>query len=267
MLENGESAALRLVTIFLRSYADKSQAEFGKAARVDQGAVSRYEVGKQVPSEEALRRMAEAADVPWPVVVHLRRFYGALISAVECWRGATEQGESSLLRSLSLESALLTLTPYFLEEAPPEPKPSPEEERREAEETWQALQRYPGPRRRRLLELSLRARQSWALAERICEASFQAHGADEALELADLALLIAGQVPGEEAWGSRVQGYAWAHLAHARHAAGDLGGAREAFARAWDLWRAGEGSAPGLLAERRLRDLEASFQEVERPSS
>ncbi len=62
-----------------------------------------------------------------------------------------------------------------------------------------------------------------------------------------------------------MQGYCWAHIANARWVGNDHSGADEAFARAWDLWRAGSAqSDPDLLAEWRLLDLEASLRRAER---
>jgi transcriptional regulator with XRE-family HTH domain len=261
MAQKEEAEALRLVVVFLRYYSKKTQAEFGRDSQVDQTYISRYELGKQTPPEEGLRRMAAAAGVPWHIVVQLRRFCASAFSVAACHEMAAPEMDAVLLDRSVLERALLGVAPYFVEIATVDTtQPSPKEERREAEEVWAALKRFPVHRRRRLVELSLRASQSWALAERIGEASVRAaaNRADEALTLADLALSIAGRVPGEEGWRSRFQGYAWAFVANARRVANDFEGADEAFAQAWELWRAGTGS--DLLPEWRLLDLEASLR-------
>jgi transcriptional regulator with XRE-family HTH domain len=67
MTEHEEAGAPRLVVVFLRFHANMTQAEFGKAARVDQSEISKYEKGAKTPPEEILRRMARAADVDWPL--------------------------------------------------------------------------------------------------------------------------------------------------------------------------------------------------------
>lgn len=260
MAEREDFSALRLVVVFLRTYSRKTQAEFGRDSQVDQADVSRFEIGKQVPPEETLRRMAKAAGVPWSVVVHLRRFYESVLSAVDRGREAAPEADCPFLERFFMEPALLAMTPHFLESRAGKPEPTPESQRRDAEEIWKALELYPMPQRRKLIELSAPSARNWALTALACDASLQAaeQGEDEALELADLALSITGKLRGDEGWRSRVEGYAWAHVAHARRAAGDLPGAAEAFARARDLWRAGEGSAaPDRLPESRLRDLEA----------
>jgi hypothetical protein len=108
-----------------------------------------------------------------------------------------------------------------------------------------------------MLELSVDTAKSWALAERLCEASLEALASDpeDALALADLALGIARQVEGEEAWRSRLQGYCWAHVAHARRAVQDAAGAKAAAARAWELWDEGSFSDGGLLSAARMFEL------------
>ena len=137
--------------------------------------------------------------------------------------------------------------------------------RREAEDLFQRLIVLT-PRERRGLVEAFPDYWSWALAVRMCEASLRkaAHKAEEALELADLALAIAERVSEEEARRSRLTGYCWAHIGNARRVANDISEADEAFARAWSRWQAGAVSDPDLLAEWRLYDLEASLRRAER---
>jgi transcriptional regulator with XRE-family HTH domain len=136
--------------------------------------------------------------------------------------------------------------------------------RREAGELWTRLKTCAWQIRRELVTDAPEYR-SWALAERVCEASVRAaaDSPQEALELADLALLIAEGVEGTEDWRQRVQGFVWAHIGNARRVANDLSAADEAFTRSWELWRAGAGS-PDLLPEWRILSLEASLRRDER---
>ena len=249
MAKRGDPAVLRHLVIFLRAYAQMTQEEFGKASRVAQPDISLYENGRAAPSEAVLRRMAKAAGLDWSLVVYLRQFYSSFLAAVaqqSAVPGSTE------LDAKTLDTILLAVTPYVLQLRAQEPaRPSPEEERREAEGIWMRLEKHPIPVRRRLIELSPHA-GDWALAVQACEASLKGP-ADEALGLTELALSIAERVPGEESWRSRRKGYCWAHVAKARRGADDLTGADEAFARARDLWTAGGGSDPELnLPEIRL---------------
>jgi transcriptional regulator with XRE-family HTH domain/tetratricopeptide (TPR) repeat protein len=262
MAKRGDSGILRLVVSFLRDRAQMTQAQFGRASRVAQPEVSKYEMGHVAPPEEALRRMAKVARIDWPLVTYLRQFYIALLSA------ANSDGSIPSTQALDLtilEPALLAVTPYLMEVFPREPaRPSPEEERREAEQIWRILEKHSVQFRRRLIELSPRS-GSWALSVRVCEESVRqaAHRPEEALDLADLALSIARKTPGEKSWRSRLEGYCWFHLANARRVANDFSGSNEAFARAWGLWRAGADES-NLLAEWRLPLFEASLRRAER---
>ena len=169
----------------------------------------------------------------------------------------------------SWESVRLAVAPYLVDAHTTKlARPRSEEERREAEQIWTVLERHPIPFCRRLIEVSPDSR-NWALAVRVCEASLKraAHNAEEALELAELAISIAERVPGEESWRSRLLGYCWAHLGNARRVANDLAGADKAFAQAWDFWRAGAASDPELLGEWWLFSLEASLRRAERQFS
>jgi transcriptional regulator with XRE-family HTH domain len=137
--------------------------------------------------------------------------------------------------------------------------------RREAQELWQRLRRATREERRDLVAVFPEFR-TWALAVQVCEASVRAaaHKVEEALELADLALFIAERTTGEESWRCRLKGFVWAHVGNARRVANGFSRADEAFARAWDYWRAGADSDPTLLPEWRLFDLEASLRRAER---
>src|SRR6185295_4952344 len=184
MAKRGDPRVSRLVVIFLRTHAGVTQAEFGRASRVTQANISLYELGKGVPPEESLRRMAKVARVEWTLVVHLRRYFAAILSAID--RQGAVPGSEPLALAV-LEPALLAVAPYLVEATEPNRQPL-KEARREAEVIWTSLERFPIPRRRRLIELTLQASQSPALAVRVCEASVQAaaHDAREALELAEL---------------------------------------------------------------------------------
>ncbi|HVT61217.1 MAG TPA: helix-turn-helix transcriptional regulator [Thermoanaerobaculia bacterium] len=138
-------------------------------------------------------------------------------------------------------------------------------ERRRAGGLWARLTGCTGPERRLLVEKA-REFQTWPLAERLCHESERAapDSADKALELARLALRVAELAPGGEAWRSRLQGYCLAFVANALRVGNDLPAAEQTLARAWQLWRAGAAGDPGVLAEWRLLDLEASLRRGQR---
>jgi transcriptional regulator with XRE-family HTH domain len=260
MAKRGDPKILRFVVLFLRHYADMFQSEFGEAARVAQGTISECEAGKIAPSEEALRRMAAVAGVPWPLVVLLRRFLTTLHSWLDSGSAPPLPLEEVPVEQAALEATLLAVTSYRIDEAAADSDLPPRHARQEAEEIWAALELFPLPERRRWIELSVRAAGSWALAERISHASALAAGHDvkEALALAELALSIAWRVPGE-APRARTVGYCSGFLANVLRVANEWEGAGAAFAQAGEFWQAGEAARSLPLAEWRLLDLEASL--------
>lgn len=261
MAKKGDPKVLRFVVLFLRHYAEMLQSEFGRAARIAQGTISDCEGGKVAPTEEQLRRMASVASVPWTLVVLLRRFLTALLSCLGHRSQSGLSAEEAPIEQTALDAMRLAMTPYWIEEeTEPAADPSPDEERREAEAIWAALESFPLAERRRWIELSVRAAGSWALAERISHASAlaAAHDVEEALALADLALSIAERVPGE-ARRARTVAYCSGFRANALRVANEFDRASAAFVRAGELWKAGEAARSLPLAEWRLLDLEASL--------
>lgn len=105
----------------------------------------------------------------------------------------------------------------------------------------------------------------WPLALLACEASVRAaaRNVKEASNLATLAVSVAERAQAPESWRRRLEGYCWAHLGNASRVAEDFVGANAAFAKAWELWKAGAGSDSALLPEWRLFDLEASLRTAE----
>ncbi|HYO11760.1 MAG TPA: helix-turn-helix transcriptional regulator, partial [Thermoanaerobaculia bacterium] len=257
MAKRGDARVLQLLVMFFLNYSGLSQQALGERAGIDQGTISDYKLGLVSASEKNLRRLARAAGVPWPAVVHLRRFYAALLAAID------RRSDPSGPAGVALDAVRLAMAPFFLETG----ETPLEDALAEAREIWAALEPLPMPRRKRLLGLAPRASRSWALAVELCEASVRAaaHGAGEAQELAELAFSIAEQVPGEEGFRSRLLGWCRAFVANVLRVATDFDGAETAFAHAWELWRAGEGADPrGLLPEWRLLDLEASLRREQR---
>jgi hypothetical protein len=203
--------------------------------------------------------MAAVARMDWHLVVLLTRFYEALLSAAE---DAAVDMEPDLEQAI-LSPALLALGPYLVEEAD-EAWRAPEEELREAEEVWEALAPLEMDERRRRLRLSNRAARSWGLAVTISHASERAAAdqADDAVELAKLALEIAEQVPWEASRRERLVGYCHAYLANALRVANGFAAAAEAMGKAKESWHRGTDPA-GLLEEWRFLDLEASLRRAQ----
>ena len=122
------------------------------------------------------------------------------------------------------------------------------EDRFDGAELWGRLERFP-VRDRHLLVDASQEFAHWALCERICVQCSDLAGEDarQAVGLAELAVRIAQRVPGEDSWRSRLKGFALAHLAFARSAAGDGPVAAETLREARQLWDEGAPGDPGLL--------------------
>jgi transcriptional regulator with XRE-family HTH domain len=248
---------LRLVVLFLRESARMSQVQFSRAARMSQSQLSLIEAGERTPSEDILRKLAAAADVPWPLVAHLRQFYTAFVEA----RG--KKGSSDKSRAIWAVADSLAVRAYLLEEEAQ--ASSQAAEKAEAQWFWQAVAGLPWQRRRRAIEQSPRASRNWALALLACDESRAVAASDpkEATELADLALWIAEQaehISPEDR--SRLLGYSWAHMANALRVSSELAEASKAFSQAWRYWQAGAGLE--CLSEWRMFSLEASLRRDER---
>ena len=176
---------LRLVVLFLRELTKMTQDQLSAAAGMSQSQLSQIEIGNVTPSEAALRRLAAAADVSWPLVVRLREFYAAFLKAKskkvvlaekrDLWPGA--------------EDSLAVLT-YLLEDEVPVVSEAALEA--EAQKLWQGVAGLPRQRRRWVIELSPRASRNPALARRLRQESERAAASDpaEAQDLAELAVWI-----------------------------------------------------------------------------
>lgn len=136
--------------------------------------------------------------------------------------------------------------------------------REEAARLWDLLKPY-SPEDRRALVLTFPEYRPWALAERIAHESARmaAKDADEAKELADLALFIAERVSGDDRWRSGLKGYVWLFVGNARRVANSLDEADEAFLNARRLLEGGTLGDPEILDGSRLLDLEASLRRDE----
>jgi transcriptional regulator with XRE-family HTH domain len=257
-----------LALLYLRSRRDWSQKELAdRLGWADEKQVSRFERGARPLTRKTLDTAAEALGYP-PEAVELLLAVNALIGLADREEEEEEpplpEPLSSELRRL-IDRSSLTAAWSFLDGWRTEliralTSVKVETSRRKAQELWERLK--SSTRQERREAIALPEFQSWALAELVCHESEKAaaHKVEMALELADLALYIAGRIPGEERWRSQVEGYCWAYLANARRVANDFAGADAAFARAWKLWKAGAAVVPGILAEWRLFDLESSLR-------
>lgn len=138
-------------------------------------------------------------------------------------------------------------------------------DREEAEALWRRLVPRPVAERRRIVEENA-AFHHWALAVRLCaESEAMAPGcAVKALELAELARLVARHAVVPEPWRPCLEGYTVALIANAHRVGGRLNPADAAFAEALELLKKGTPGDRRLLDLGRVLDLEASLRRDQR---
>jgi transcriptional regulator with XRE-family HTH domain len=258
-----------LTLMYLRSKRGWTQKELGDRLGLgDHARISRFERGEKPLYREKLIEFAAVLGYP-PEAVDL-------LLLVHRWLEPVELVEPSGPADLTVEEqralhrTVLAATGAFMAEVQREMLRKKRERkadlaRRKARELWLRLKEAPRQDQRDLVA-AMPAFQDWALAVHVCEASVRAaaHRPEDALHLADLAVLIASRSPGGESWRSRLEGFCWAHLANARRVANDLVGADTAFVKAWELWRAGDQASTELFPEWRLFDLEGSLRRDQR---
>lgn len=250
----------------LRTAQGWTQKDLAQAVGISKKLISFYERGRSALSREMLERMVAvmgldsmAIDSHLASLQSIRAGTESLDSPVGPTAGERRRIEtaSAAAARVAVDQTRSAMTRAFQ-------APRIRRARQEAQELWSSLKGRPIHDQRALVDGEEKYR-SWALCERLCAESEKAAPADagRAVELAGLALRIAGLVPEEGAWRSRLQGYAWAHLGNARRVAGDLPGSEEAFVRGRKLWESGVAGDPGLLDEGRVLDLEASLRRAQ----
>lgn len=242
------------------------QHELAREAGIDPRMISRYELGKESPSPETMRKLMRAAVLPvdwlpalFDIARTLRRFAesgGTAPSAADLASGLDRLVAASA--QIASASAGLDLAAVLDRSAPM----SEEEERRLAAEFWKELE-AASPHERRLLVEATWDYQGRALVLEACAASERAAASDPsaALELAELALAIARRTPAGEERAS-LEGRAYAFQGNARRVAGQLPIADESFSRSRRLRSQCANALP--CEEAYLLDLEASLRRDQR---
>ena len=264
---------LSLSLTYLRSAAGWSKSQLARALGLaDESLISAYERGAKPLNREQLDSLVEALGHP-PEVVDVLLFAHGLIfpqPQIEASSPYALSGEESRAADRAAMAAGWTAGQIAAENL------RGELVRRRKEEKAEAAKQEAEVLFRGLMSVTREVRDalvdafpdywSWALAFRACEATVKSAPQDAlvALELAEMALSIAERVQGEEGWRSRLTGYCWAHIGHARRICNDYEGADEAFAQGWEFWRKGGDSDSELLAEWRPLAMEASLRRDQR---
>jgi len=217
----------RLALVLLRESRLWDQADLARAADIAPSQLSVYERGQRATPREVLERAAEAAGFP----VYL---LDPLLSALRSFRAAARgriRPDRAFAAALAAEMIALSqeAADDVLAQAGSKPEPV------DAEELWVHLEGCTATERRMLVE-DLEEYWNGKLSARVATESLRKAGDDpEALELAELALLIADHLPEEDDERRSLQGYAWIHIGCIRRRRGDEPGAQEAFARSSEL--------------------------------
>lgn len=244
---------LKVAITFLRAFRGWNQTELARASGIDKSLISLYELGRKKPSPKTMERLLKATGVPSFLfedvlrMVHLVRDAAADLNV----ESSVVAEDLAWAVALSLKIALIELLGELEDQDEEElAQEAPERERAEAEELWSILEPFSAQDRRLLVEEG-REFRSWALVERICQECEVVAPNDpiQAQEIAELALMVAARVPGNDGRRSRLEGYAWVFMGGARRTAGDVAGAEEAFQRARHLWHAGAPESFALLDE------------------
>lgn len=255
--------ALGLAIFLARTLRGWSQTDLADASGLTNSMISEFERGRRNPSEKSLQRLADALSIPLPALYNLipilERFRETMREGVEIRLSLEEEGRGRV-GSTTDNLVRSTLDLIFRGKMVRREITPKAEDREKAVEAWDRLKVYETPDQHLLIEEG-REYQSWALCELVCLLSVEAVPADpsQALKLAEMAVRISEKMQGPEAWRSRVQGYAWAHLGNARRASGDPAGANEALLKAGLLWRTGLAADNGLLDEERLREIDEAL--------
>ncbi len=234
------------------------QRKLAKKAGVSAASISNYERGKVVPSPAVRAKIAAAFKVS---LSGLDRLAAAIQSGMT---GLLPEGGDGV-EAMALEVAAdlgddfrrqsLSLILRFLSSEGAEPRAGTEDVTALAP----VLRRIDGPGLRGLAAVEP-GLKSWAFVKLVGEESVRAASDDakRARELADIALWLADQVPGEDGPRSRI--FAWAFVGNVQRVCSD-DGAEEAFARSAQLRHEEEaGDRPALPERWRLFDLEASLR-------
>ncbi len=257
-----ESAASTAMVV-LRIVRGWGQSELAAAAGLRPASLSDYERGKKPLSRRTLERLVTVMGYPPSMIARTLAFIeeaqqaaapiragGSIPELVEAAASGFGREVADFIRAgLTRLTADVTLL----------------EARARAPFLWERLRGYGRSQQLAIVRENPEF-WSWALCELLCEESVKA-AADKpkrAMELSDLALVIAGALPQESGRRSRLQGYAWAFVGNARRVQGDLQGADEAFTRSSELWHAGVPPCSEPLDEARLLDLEASLRRDQR---
>jgi len=259
---------LRLVVVFLRSLRFWDRTKLATESELSRNTIDAGENGDRDFTRRSVARIAAAVGFPSALLdplVSLFRLLRTLWEQGELWPEmlaavAREAGGSAEQWTAIVHSAVKLYLAQQGEAALVDG--DPEEVRQAAREAYVRLATLPAEQRRLAVARS-RKLQTWGMVEVLCceSARAAAHSAPAALELAELALEIAGRL--DASIRLQAQGYAWGFVSNARRVAGNLPQSEAGFVLAEALWPA-DLDQPCPLDRSRLLDLKASLRRDQR---
>jgi len=245
----------------LRAWRDWTRVMLQSASGLDEDTLYNYEKGNTKPGRAKLEKIAQAVQVPLFVIDY---FLLPAIVAVRTWSSA---GEAATAICQRLAIRLQGIARRSVE-IPCEPGPAADERKRtswspagleEARFLWKRLEDLDDEDRRHLVERCDEYHHP-GLAVLLCHQSAEAASdtADQARSLAQLARRVAELAPGDEPSKMSLMGYGLLFDSNTVRVSGRLKEARGQFTEGLAGWEAGD-RCPGLIAEWRVLDLEASL--------
>jgi tetratricopeptide (TPR) repeat protein len=244
----------RLALLLFRHALFWDQRDLARAARIAPSQLSVYEQGNRATPREILEKAAVAVGFP---VFLLDPLLWALRSFLAVMRG---RSRSARVFANGLFAELLALV-RIATDAVLAPLDRPAKEETAAAELWRHLESVSASERRLLVE-ELEEFWSSELALVVAGKSLQRapNHPKEALELADLALLIVERIPENLS----LQSHTWAVVTNARRVCNDLPKAEKAIARARSLSAKVTPGDSGLVNRAWLPWIEAALRRDQR---
>lgn len=269
--ERLEDQAGRLAMVLLRYSKLLDQNRLAEAIHITRSQSSEYERGRSAVPSEILERVAAVTDFPEPLLgLLLRGIRSFLIAGKGRSRADRALSEGLVVEVLALIREAIDLTTSPRRGKRSEGRHTSDrpltEERIEAEPLLAFLRERCTPADAQLLFEEAEEYRSWPVCQQaaLLSVARAPNHPREALKWAELAVRIAEQVPGEEAWRWRLQGWALHFLSNAKLACNDLPAARQFLARGQTLWELGAPSDGGLLGEAWLLWIEAALLRAQR---
>ena len=260
----------QLLVAVLAFWRDRSQKEIEAAAGLPPKGMSRYLRSREIP-DDVLGKLLDAVECPPHAVFSVT----ACLENIEVLESETNLiMEEKVEISHSLLRTDRCVLPGLIEAArhsrtvsspgSPDEAHAAAYDRQRAAVLFRRLEALPPEARLALVEVD-EGHWSWALCERVCEASVReaSRNVERAAAWARLARQIAERVPGPEEWRDHVRGYAAAHMANVLRVSGDLGAADVTLDEAKRLWQAGSDPG-GVLDPGRLLHLEGALRRAQR---